>query len=384
MAFEKTNQFACLHVVEPDEARPRTLRILVVGSAASEQFSIALWDPAKGEIVQRFKGRCLAFSPDGKLLACGGSDDQNPQGPWSGFIRLHDVETGKLIRLFHGHKARVQKIVFSPDGKTLASASLNLNLALFAENVPTEITTVRLWDVATGRERCQLGASRLNPSILTFSPDARLLLTLGENSNSTNQLRIWELVTGKKRRVLDLKKLEAVTSVLWMPDGRTLAVGNSSDAIDFFDLATGRELGRIRGHSGAVNALALSPDAKTLFSGNADTTACWFGICRPLLRQSRKALEPLPRSGVEALWADLESADAAKADQAIWTLVRSGNEVTANLDAKLKPAKEDPLKRIPQLLADLDSNKFAVREVASRELEELLPEAEAAPRRNCC
>jgi WD40 repeat protein len=344
--------------------------------AAAVVDTIALWDPAKGEIVQRFKGRCLAFSPDGKLLACGGSDDQNPQGPWSGFIRLHDVETGKLIRLLQGHKARVQKLAFSPDGKTLASASLNFFGALFGENVPAELATVRLWDVASGRERCQVDASSLNPSILTFSPDGRLLLTLGENSHSSSQLRIWEVVTGKKRRVLDLKKSESVTSVIWMPDGRTLAVGNSQDAIGFFDLATGQELGRVGGHCGAVNSLALSPDTKTLFSGSADTTALVWDL-PSVFTPTRRALEPLPRGGVTPLWADLESADAAKADQAIWTLVRAGNEAAAYLDGRLKPAKDDPLKGIPQLLADLDNDKFAVREAASRELEELLPEAEA-------
>ncbi len=130
----------------------------------------------------------------------------------------------------------------------------------------------------------------------------------------------------------------------------------------------------------ALSTLSLCRRTPRCCSPEAPTRPRWFGTCRPFSRQRARALEPLPRGGVTPLWADLESADAAKADQAIWTLVRAGNQATAYLAAQLKPVKEDPLKRIPQLLADLDNDKFAVRDAASRELEELLPEAEAAPR----
>ena len=73
----------------------------------------------------------IAFSPDGKIVAIGNSD---------GNIYLSDLNTGKLMQKLTGHSEDVQRVVFSPDGKTLASSS-------YLDE------TVRLWDVRTGEHR---------------------------------------------------------------------------------------------------------------------------------------------------------------------------------------------------------------------------------------
>ena len=179
-----------------------------------------------------------------------------------------------------------------------------------------------------------------------------------------------EVATGKKRRVLNLKESESARSVLFMSNGRTLAVGSSRDELAFFDLATGKELGRIRipGHDGAVNCLALSPDAKTLISGSADTTALVWDL-PSVLTPPRPGLAPLPGGGAETLWADLASTDAAKADQAIWTLVASHQASISFLKDQLRPAVKTKAERIAELIADLDSDRHAVREKARQELE---------------
>jgi WD40 repeat protein len=343
-------------------------------AARVDSVFVLLWDVATGEIVQRYQAHCVAFSPDGKQVACGGFDDKRPGGFGPGIIRLYDARTGKLVRRFQGHKTRVDNIAFSPDGKTLASISLDLNrfAVLFADLGPKEDFMLRLWYEASGRERPPMNGSSFNPSILTFSPDARLLVTV---NRASDQMQIWEVATGKQRRLLDLKTLGSVASVLVMPDGRTLALGTSRGELAFLDLAAGMDPGRVRGHSGAVNGLALSPDGKTLFSASSDTTALVWDVSS-VLTPPQSSSTPLSDSAVEALWVELANADAARADQAIWTLVAAGAQAITYIDARLKPTRESPFKRMPQLLADLDSNEFATREAASEELWKLLPEGE--------
>ena len=233
-----------------------------------------------------------------------------------------------MIRRFEGHNARIQSVAFSPDGTMLASASSDYE---YNADVQKEDVQLRLWDVASGRERCQLEGSNFNLSNLAFSPDARLLVAL---NCIGGQMYVWEIATGKRRRILGLKKWDPVACVLMLADSRTVAVGNSHEENGFLDLATGKVLGRFRGHYGAVNGLALSPDAKTLISGSSDTTSLVWDLAS-VLTPPRTVIEPVPPGGMEPLWTDLASADAAKADQAIWTLVRAGNEATDYLAGAL-------------------------------------------------
>ncbi|RKY47990.1 MAG: hypothetical protein DRP91_06650, partial [Candidatus Neomarinimicrobiota bacterium] len=71
------------------------------------------------ECLRTFKGHkdmvlSVVFSPDGRYIASGSVDKT---------IKLWDVKTGKCLRTFRGHKSLVHSVAFSPDGKYIASCS---------------------------------------------------------------------------------------------------------------------------------------------------------------------------------------------------------------------------------------------------------------------
>ncbi len=161
----------------------------------------------------------LAFSPDGKTLISGlGGGATNVR---SRELNLWDVADRKKIASFGGGMG---PIVFSPDGKTIASTF----------NYPI------LWDVTTRERLADLQGSP-NSSFrrcLAFSPDGTLLA-----SSENNTVRLWNIAT---QQTIAIFNHRATTySIAFSPDGKTLATSSADLTIKLWDIVTGTEINTI-------------------------------------------------------------------------------------------------------------------------------------------
>jgi tRNA A-37 threonylcarbamoyl transferase component Bud32 len=214
--------------------------------------------------------RCVAFSPDGKLLASASGNYGQ-----SGEVKVWDVATGRERLCLRGHKDLVSCVAFSPDGRRLASA----NGGVRAQG------EIKIWDAADGRELARLPAHATPVRGLAFSPDGRQLASFGGGVNRQGnilpgEVKVWDAADG--RQLLCLPGNEAAvwtiafSAVAFSPavaEPRRRLAFVDGRAVRVCDPATGKELFRLGEHPTSVNSVAYSPDGRRLASGSPDGAA---------------------------------------------------------------------------------------------------------------
>jgi mono/diheme cytochrome c family protein len=176
-------------------------------------------------------------------FALSGSEDRT--------VRLWDLASGKQRRCFTGHAEGVLCVAFAPDGRRAVSAGRD--------------RTVRLWDVESGRELRRLTGHTDRVTGVAFSPDGRRVLSGSWDGTA----RLWDADSGAEVRQLTAQG-EGIGCVAFSPDGRRVAAGNHDGTVSLWDAGTGQEVRRLIGHSRAVYAVAFAPDGRRLLSGGDD------------------------------------------------------------------------------------------------------------------
>src|SRR5271157_2503482 len=239
-------------------------------ASGRDDHRIILWDVATRQpIGQPLTGHTnwvhsLAFSPDGKTLASG-SDDHT--------VILWDLTARQPIdQMLTGHTDMVLSVAFSPDGKTLASGACGKNnsadLCVQGE--------IKLWNVATGQPIGQplIGHTDAVASV-AFSPDGKTLAS----GSWDNTIILWDVATGQPIGQPLTGNIGEVHSVVFSPDGKTLASGSKGQPLILWDVATHQPIGQqFTGNTNEVNSVAFSPDGKTLASGSSDNTIILWDV----------------------------------------------------------------------------------------------------------
>src|SRR5262249_43816266 len=101
----------------------------------------------------------------------------------------------------------------------------------------------------------------------------------GENVIKEISVRLWDVATGKERNALK-GHTRCVSSVAFSPDGQVLASGATDGTIKLWDVARGKELATLKGHIKQILSLAFSPDGKTLGSGSEDRSIKLWDVAR--------------------------------------------------------------------------------------------------------
>ena len=284
-------------------------------ASGSRDGRIILWDTQnlhkKITITGHTYGfRSIAFSPDGKSIASGSADRT---------IRLWDTVTGENTSTLYGHIADVESVAFSPDGRTIASGGgSTLVNRWFADDY-----TVKLWDVATGKNTATLLDHKRSVYHLTFSPDGQYLVSsvyehaifrdpvtgnplwtiTGEkiepipNSNQDREvvgpikfsadgktfvsadkstIRLWntesrQTVATFMRPTSEFRNIIA-SNIAFSPDGNTVATIYNENEMHLLNVATGEFRTFITGHTSRYSSIAFSPDGQTLVSAGIDDT----------------------------------------------------------------------------------------------------------------
>ena len=225
----------------------------------SGQYRLLVLDARDGKILRQIDLGIegigdLVFSPDGQTIAAVGFQLEPKRNVVVNHLVLADAATGRVVhRGQWDDQDNVQKVAYAPDGKTVATVSLD--------------STLRLWDVATTkllhRERL-VREGKLAPESIAFSPNAgsRLLAILWRQT-----IDLWDVANLRRARSIAIDRQYRPDCLVFSPDGTILAAGvaSSGEEIRLWRVGDGTLIGRFKSRKNThVNHMAFSPDGKVL------------------------------------------------------------------------------------------------------------------------
>jgi WD40 repeat protein/serine/threonine protein kinase len=223
-----------------------------------------VWEVATGKLVRRVSGpptivASALFLPDGRAIV----------GGYDGSLRVWDVETAQPLRDFGGHKARIDCLALSREGRRLLSGGGEIemegNKPVLRDGQPVyKDCSVRVWDAATGEELRRFEGHTRPVEHVSLSADGRRALSRG-----AQELCLWDVDSGKEIRRLarDGNRAAQVSAAVLTPDGRQAVLG-LHDGLCLWDVEADREVRRFDGRPGWVSSLALTPDGRRAVSGS--------------------------------------------------------------------------------------------------------------------
>jgi WD40 repeat protein len=251
---------------------------------------IQLCDVATGEVHRQFDtpytaGRIVP-APDGKRLATTEFISAMSASRWGKVVTLWDIASGKQSWHLDHKEYGANAIAFTPDGRTVVTSNYGGTRLTPANLYPGTWTLgSTIWcDAATGKELARRNLSATAPQLLAFSPDGKTLATatgpliyqspghkLDSETGAVQCVRFWDAVTGKA-----ISKGFGHGSAVWgttvSPDGRMFATGTHEAEICLWNLGSKEEPRTLLGHDKAVHNLAFAPGGKTLISDSFDGT----------------------------------------------------------------------------------------------------------------
>ncbi len=256
-----------LRTINLPQSDPRTITNWLVFTpdgktiaAASKEKVVHLIDFASGKSIRDFQHNNLIFavaiSPDGKLMAAGGSESEN--GGY--FARLWEIDTGKELRRFMTGPSGIRALAFSPDGKTVAGGGDDARL--------------RLWDVETGKERRAFPSDGDRIRSVAFAPDGTIVAAAGDS------LRLYDPASGNERLRIGRK----ASHLHFTDEGKTLTAAVDG-AIYRWDAATGKPLTPDSAGDSCVEQILVTSDGSRIITrGQEGDAHMWDGATGKHLR----------------------------------------------------------------------------------------------------